>query len=1223
MSSLSVRGASSGQQAEDPRRLAEVQAALKRVATLVAGGPPPSEVFAAVAAEVGQLLAVPIIAMFRYDSGDQATVLGSWGPTPYQLGAEVPLDGPSVTATVLRTGRPARIDNWTELSGTIADAVRQTGVCSVVGAPIVVEGSTWGLVAAASIENALPPETESRLSEFTSLVATALSNAQSREDLSRYVEEQAALRRVATLVASGADPDEVFGALAEGVAGVLSVPAISMIRYENDGTATKVGGWGDVLVPVGTRWELDDPSVMAEVARTGSPARIDDYRSVPGAHARGLRERGIMSSVGAPIVVNGASWGAIVAFSSDSSALAEDAEERLARFTELVGTAVSNAQASDDLRRLAEEQAALRRVAVLVAEGTAPEAVFAAVAQEVAHLLDVPAISMVRFEPDESSTAIAVWGNENPFGVGATFEPWPGVMLQVRQTGRPARLEDFAYSTGPTTTRLLKARIHSGVGVPVNVDGEVWGTIIALATGGESLPSGIEARLSSFTELVGTAIANTQARDDARRLSDEQAALRRVATLVAQGADPRAVFDMVCKETGPLFGATSTNLCYFTPDGFNLTLSGWSLHDTHIPTGTRLPLDGDTINVLVQRTGAPGRVDTYEGAAGELAALLRARGVRAEVGAPVIVQGKTWGALIAGWDTDGPAPAGIETRVAGFAELIATAIANAQARDQLDVFVREQEALRRVATIAAAGASPQEVFDAVVDEIKELLDLPVVALTRYESDGMVLMLAAAGPHPFQKGTRWPLEGLPVASKVLERGEPAYLEEYVTENPTTGPAIETAKVRSGLAVPIIVENKVWGTISTASTDVPLPPDTEKRLVGFTELVATAVLNAQARDELHALVDEQASLRRVATLVAEGAPPADVFEAVAEEVAHVSGLPLVEIARFDPDGTMTVVGHAGDHPFRTGTQWPLDNLEGSAAILESGKAIRVEYTDDLPGLIADTARKAGMRWALGVPIVVGGRVWGSIGVARDDGGDVPAGAESRLAGFTELVATAISNTTNHSQLLASRARIVAAADEARRRIERNLHDGTQQQLVALGLDLQGLMLALPPSSSRMRAEFERVQGELGSVIDDVREISRGVHPALLSHSGLGAAIKALARRSPIPVDVEIGAHSRLPQSIEIAAYYVVSEALANAAKHSEATVIRVNVVVSNDRLAMSITDNGVGGARVQSGTGLVGLIDRVEALGGSLSLKSPAGEGTAISVDLPLEEPQIAS
>jgi PAS domain S-box-containing protein len=878
--------------ANDLRRLADEHAALRRVATLVAQQASPTEVFAAVADEIQQTLDLPLIVMARYEPDDTIVIIGATGENHrFRTGTRWPLD-PGVSSLVVQTGRPAKVD-YRKLPGTIADAAREGGFQTGLGVPIVVDGAIWGVIATVSTnEQPLPDDAEARFADFTELVATAISNTEAREDLRRLVDEQASLRRVATLVAQQASPTEVFSAVAEAVAHILSVPAISMIRFESDGAATKIAGWGESPFPVGTRWTLDDPSVMASVMQTGRPARIDDYAAVAGAHAERVREVGIRSGIGAPIVIEGRSWGVVIAFSTDPEPVSADAESRLARFTDLVATAVSNTQARDDLRQLADEQAALRRVATLIAREATPTEVLTTVAREVARTLDVPLTALVRYEREGTATQVGVWGEENPFPVGTS---WPldahSVSGQVARTGRPARVDDYAEVPGSIAATLAReAGIHTAVGVPVLVDGRPWGVMMALSTAQKRLPAAIEDRLAAFTELVATAIANTQARDELRQLAEEQAALRRVATLVARGTDAHAVFDAVCAETGPLIGASSVNLARFSADGFNLTMAGWSLRNTHVPTGTRLPLGPETINGVIQRTKAPARVDSYEGAAGELAALIRERGIRSEAGAPVIVEGRVWGALIAG--TDG-------------------------------------------------------------------------------------------------------------------------------------------------------------------DEPLPP----------------------------------------------------------------------------------------------------------------------------------------------------------------------GAEQRVASFAELVATAVANATSRAELIASRARIIAAGDEARRRLERDLHDGTQQRLVRLAFDLQAVRTTMV-DQRETHSELERLENETDTILEEVRELSRGLHPVLLSQGGLAPALSALARKSPIRVDLDANLDKRPSESIETAAYYVVSEALTNAAKHSQASAITVTLTTVDDLLRATIEDDGIGGAEASAGSGIVGLIDRVEALGGRFALDSPPGHGTTISIELPLTAEPLA-
>jgi signal transduction histidine kinase/uncharacterized protein YoaH (UPF0181 family) len=918
-----------------------------------------------------------------------------------------------------------------------------------------------------------------------------------------------------------------------------------------------------------------------------------------------------------PITVEGRVWGTIIALATGGGSLPAGIAERLSNFTDLVATAIANTQARDDLRQLAEEQAALRRVALLVAEEAAQSEIFAMVAQEASRVLGGAMIEIVRCDPDRRATGVGAWG-EHPFTVGSRWTlDGPSVIASVLDTGVPARIDDYGELPGSLAAAAREAGFRSAVGTPIVVDGRTWGVVLVISREPQPLPVDTETRLARFSDLVGTSISRTEARDAQRRLDDEQAALRRVATLVAEGVPAPEVIAAVAREVSEFSGLPFVEISRFDADGW-LTMLG-SAGDHPFQTGTRWPMDNPIGSSAIRDTLRPARIEYTEDLPGEFAAAMRAMGVRWAVGVPIVVGGKVWGEIGASLSHDGPLPADAEARLIGFTELVATAVLNAQARDELDAFVREQEALRRVATLTASGASPQEVFDSVVEEVKELLDLPVVALTRYEPDGMVLMMAAAGPHPFRKGTSWPVEGLPVASMVLERGEPAYLEEYITDDPTTGPAIQEARVRSGLAVPIIVDNKVWGTISTASTDQPLPTDIEKRLVGFTELVATAVLNAQARNELGVIADEQAALRRVATLVAEGAGSPAVYDAICQATGPVIGATSVNLCHFTADRfNLTMAGWSvHDTHIPTGTRLPIGGGTINELVYDSAAAARIESYADAEGALAELIRERGIKSEVAAPVVVEGQLWGCIIAGWDTDGAPPVGAERRLAGFAELVATAVSNALSRSELVASRARIVTAGDEARRNIERNLHDGVQQQLVAAELELKAVETRIPTELESTRRDLERLQGVLENVLDDVREISQGVHPATLSQWGLGPALRTLSRRSPIPVGLEIDVPHRLPDSVEIATYYVISEALANVTKHAAATHVNIEVGLTDDWLHASVRDDGVGGADTRRGSGLTGLVDRVEALGGRLSLVSAPQQGTTVAVALPLD------
>jgi signal transduction histidine kinase len=250
---------------------------------------------------------------------------------------------------------------------------------------------------------------------------------------------------------------------------------------------------------------------------------------------------------------------------------------------------------------------------------------------------------------------------------------------------------------------------------------------------------------------------------------------------------------------------------------------------------------------------------------------------------------------------------------------------------------------------------------------------------------------------------------------------------------------------------------------------------------------------------------------------------------------------------------------------------------------------------------------------VPITVNGRLWGFIAIGSGTGRLAP-DAEARLAEFTELTAAAIATAQSRAELIASRARIVAASDEARERIERDLHDGAQQQLVTLSLQLSTLALC-PDVSDPVRAELTKLSNGLQTVIAELREMARGIHPAILSEAGLPAALRALASRSALPVRVRAHVPARLPPPVEVGAYYVVSEALTNAVKHSRAKYLWVDAALENAVLRVRVADDGIGGAATGEGSGLAGLRDRVEALGGWLSIDSPAGTGTRISCEIP--------
>jgi signal transduction histidine kinase len=428
--------------------------------------------------------------------------------------------------------------------------------------------------------------------------------------------------------------------------------------------------------------------------------------------------------------------------------------------------------------------------------------------------------------------------------------------------------------------------------------------------------------------------------------------------------------------------------------------------------------------------------------------------------------------------------------------------------------------------------------------------------------------------------------------VLQTGRPARIDDFSIATDPIGVAVREAGYKSAIGSPIVVEGHLWGAISAASTEGPMPPGSEARLASFTELVATAIANAESQSGLQQLADEQAALRRVATLVAQDAPPAEIFSEVSKEVEGLfgSGAGVLRFEHVPP--SVVFVGISSEFDIPIGTRWEFEEGMASAEVYRTGRAARVDEMD-----LAQVGRELGVVSSVAAPIVVEGHLWGAVSLGSTDE-QIPPDAEERLMKFTELVATAIANAEGKSELAASRRRIVAASDESRRRIERDLHDGTQQRLVSLGLALRAAEASLPPDRSDLRAELSGVADGLAGAVEDLQEISRGIHPA-------------------IPVDLDITAGMRLAESIEVAVYFIASEALANAAKHSHATLIDLSLVQSDGRLVLAVRDDGVGGADPTRGSGLVGLTDRVEALGGSISVRSQQGEGTQITAELPVE------
>ena len=526
-----------------------------------------------------------------------------------------------------------------------------------------------------------------------------------------------------------------------------------------------------------------------------------------------------------------------------------------------------------------------------------------------------------------------------------------------------------------------------------------------------------------------------------------------------------------------------------------------------------------------------------------------------------------------------------------------------------------------MATLVARGTAPEAVFAAVAKEVAGALGADRATMARFDPDSTTTVVASWSRTgaAFPVGSRWSLSGHDLLALVFQTGRAARMEANADSSGPDAKARDLG-VRAAIGVPVSVEGRLWGVMTVGSMREPLPAGTEDRLAGFTELVATAIANAQARVELRGYAEEQAALRRVAMLVADGAAPERVLAAVAEEAGRLLGVEYTAMARYDPDGFRTVVGawSSSDQIFPVGSRLKLGGRNVATLVLQTGRAARVDDYAGATGAIAEAVRNRGSNAAIGVPISVEGRLWGVM-VLDSRSGPLPPDSEARLAGFTELAGTAIANAEARSALAASRARIVATADATRRRIERDLHDGAQQRLVSLALDLRAAEAAAAAGTGDLAPDLDRVAAGLDDVLADLREIARGLHPAVLADGGLAPALKTLVRRAAIPVQLDVQVDRRLPDPVEIAAYYTVAEALTNAAKHADATAVDIEVSVTDGVLNVCVRDNGCGGANFGDGTGLVGLKDRAEALGGRLRLHSEPGAGTTLEITLPLDEP----
>jgi signal transduction histidine kinase len=421
---------------------------------------------------------------------------------------------------------------------------------------------------------------------------------------------------------------------------------------------------------------------------------------------------------------------------------------------------------------------------------------------------------------------------------------------------------------------------------------------------------------------------------------------------------------------------------------------------------------------------------------------------------------------------------------------------------------------------------------------------------------------------------------------------------------TGPFVRDSLTDSLLATQLFIA-------TSAVTSLLLAAVTAERTRAARALVET-------ESTQRALAGEQAALRKVATLVASDAPPSRVFEQVTEEVGRLLELPGANVMQYDGLRTATVVGAwSADGPprFPVGATLDVDGDTVVARVVRTGAAERVRY-DEASGTLAATLHGEGYRAAVAAPVTVGGRLWGVLAAASTSDDALPDGIEQQLCDFADLVAQALANADAYEKLAASRARLMEVGDAERQRLERNLHDGAQQRLVSVALELSMVSARMESDPRGARELLTTAQADLAQGLRELRELARGIHPVVLTERGLRAALDALVTRAAVPVELTTLPEERLAAPVEAAMYYVVAESITNVAKYAHASRASVSIARSNGVATVTVSDDGIGGADPAIGSGLRGLAARVEALNGHLDVDSPPGGGTRIKAEIPL-------
>lgn len=780
----------------------------------------------------------------------------------------------------------------------------------------------------------------------------------------------------------------------------------------------------------------------------------------------------------------------------------------------------------EQIRRLVEKERALRDVANLIARAGAEVDVIAVIVREATRQVHGLPVTLTQFVGPRELLVLASPDGPATAGMRIVFEA-DTLPDRVLRSGRPFRVDD--YRTQPDAEMAARFGNVAGVAVPIVVEDRTWGMFFVSSDSGP-LPPDTENRLAAFAQLVTASFDSIEARNQLRAVAEHDGAMRSIQDDAVDGTITDVARRLVeyAAKLGGIEHATLTSIGGVEVSAVSPAVS---IADSSIrPTQTL----------------------TF----------------------PVTAQQEQVGAFVV--ETTLPALPGQTTKnltdLSDVTGRIILAIAN---RQHLSELIDEQASLRRIAELATRGAPrarPKDDLLAVICRAaSDQLGGQEVTLLQFESaDTIVAVATHGGPVPPGVRVVHPPESL--SDRVARTKRAVRVDDF--DALPSAEIVRKYGIRAGVGVPVFIDDRLWGAFVSTSQTGPLPPDTEQRLEGFAQLTWMAIANAEAREILRRLADEQAALRHVAELVARESPLPTVLDAVVKEAARVHDASSAEVVRGDAGGS------------------------GQTRVMVE---VRLKPT-------------AGAHRAE-APILVNGEAWGTLAVDSDaplriDGRD-------RLKPFADLMAAAIANAEHRAGLTQSRVRVIAAADEARRRLQRDVHDGAQQRLVhtililklardsaALGGDVTGML-------ADALAHAEEANRQL-------RDIVHGILPASLSRNGLAAGIESLAAETPIPVELTL-AIPRLPAALETTAYFTVAEAITNAVKHAHATHVSVSCVMSDDadQLVLTIEDDGVGGADPSLGTGLTGLSDRIEASDGTIQLVSPAKRGTRIVARIPLD------